>query len=62
MVLMSEDKVRELNLTPIARIAFNTVVGSEPRLMLTGPVDVWPKMVEKSGLDKNDNPDIFIAA
>lgn len=54
MVLMSEDRVRELNLKPLARIAFNTVIGSEPRLMLTGPVDVWPKMVAKSGLDKND--------
>ncbi len=54
IVLMSEEKVKELNLTPIARIAHCAVIGSEPRLILTGPVDVWPKMVEKSGLDKDD--------
>ena len=51
---MSEEKVKELNITPLARIAYNTVVGSDPRLMLTGPVEVWPKMKEASGLDKDD--------
>jgi acetyl-CoA acyltransferase len=54
LVLMSEEKVKELNITPLARIAYNTVVGSDPRLMLTGPVEVWPKMKEASGLDKDD--------
>ncbi len=54
LILMSGEKVKELNLTPIARIAHCAVVGSDPRLMLTGPVEVWPKMVEKSGLDKDD--------
>lgn len=54
LVLMSEDKMKSLNLTPLARVAFNAVTGSEPRLMLTGPVDVWPKMMAASGLNKED--------
>ena len=54
LVLMSEEKMKELNLTPIARIAHCAVTGSEPRLMLTGPVDIWPVMKKKSGLDKDD--------
>lgn len=40
LILMSEEKMNALNLYPLASIAFNTVVGSDPRLMLTGPVDV----------------------
>jgi len=58
IILMSEDKVRELNLTPMARIVANSVVGSDPELMLTGPIDVTPKILEKSGLTMNDI-DIF---
>ncbi len=58
IVLMSGEKVKELNLTPIARVAHCAVIGSNPRLMLTGPVEIWPKMVKKSGLDKDDI-DIF---
>ncbi|MDY6832000.1 MAG: thiolase family protein [Thermodesulfobacteriota bacterium] len=54
VILMSEQMVKKLNLFPLARIAFNAVVGSEPRLMLTGPVDVWPKMKAASGLDQDD--------
>ncbi len=54
LVLMSEKKMKQLGLDPLARIAHNTVTGSDPRLMLTGPVDVWPKMKAASGLDKDD--------
>lgn len=54
VVLMSEKKMKALKLKPIARIAYCCVIGSSPRLMLTGPVDVWPLMKKKSGLDKDD--------
>ncbi len=54
VILMSGEKVKELNLTPLARVAYSAVIGAEPRLMLTGPVDIWPKMKEVSGLDKDD--------
>jgi acetyl-CoA acetyltransferase family protein len=54
LILMSEQKMKALNLTPLARVAYNAVAASEPRLMLTGPVDVWPKMKAVSGLDHKD--------
>ncbi len=58
VVLMSGEKVKELNMTPLARIAANAVIGSDPVLMLTGPIDVTPKVLEKAGL-KMDDIDIF---
>jgi acetyl-CoA acetyltransferase family protein len=54
VILMSGEQMKALNLTPLSRVAYNTVVGSDPRLMLTGPVDVWPKMKAVSGLDHKD--------
>jgi acetyl-CoA acetyltransferase family protein len=54
VILMSEERMTTLNLTPLARVAYNAVTGSDPRLMLTGPVDVWPKMIAASGLDQDD--------
>ena len=58
VVLMSEDKVKELNLTPLVRIKANAVVGCDPVLMLTGPIYVTPKVLEKAGM-KVDDIDIF---
>lgn len=54
VVVMSEEKVRELNLKPIARIVANAVVGSDPILMLTGPLTATPKVLEKAGLTMDD--------
>ena len=58
VVLMSEEKVRELNITPLARIVDNTVVGTEPIMMLTGPIPATRKVLKKSGMKMNDI-DIF---
>jgi acetyl-CoA acetyltransferase family protein len=58
VVLMSEEKMKELNLTPLARIVANAVVGSDPVLMLTGPIEVTPKVLAKAGM-KIDDIDIF---
>lgn len=58
VVLMSEDKVKELNMKPLARIVANAVVGSDPILMLTGPIVATPKVLEKAGM-KMDDIDIF---
>ena len=58
VVLMSGEKVKELNLTPLARIVANAVVGSDPVLMLTGPLVATPKVLDKAGL-KMDDIDIF---
>lgn len=54
VVLMSEKRMRELKLEPKARIVANAVVGSDPRIMLTGPIDVTPKILGKAGLKMTD--------
>ncbi len=53
-ILMSEKKMNELNLHPIARIVASAVVGSDPKLMLTGPITATPKVLEKAGLSMDD--------
>ncbi len=58
VVVMSEAKVRELNLTPLARIVASAVIGSDPKLMLTGPIYATPKVLQKAGLTMADI-DIF---
>jgi acetyl-CoA acetyltransferase family protein len=58
IVLMSEQKMKELRMTPLARVVANATVGSDPVLMLTGPIVVTPKVLKKAGL-KMDDIDIF---
>jgi acetyl-CoA acetyltransferase family protein len=58
VVLVSEKRMNELRLEPMARIVANAVVGSDPRIMLTGPIFVTPKVLDKSGLKMQDI-DIF---
>jgi len=58
MLLMTEAKARELGLRPRARIVAQAVVGSEPVLMLTGPITATPKVLDKAGL-KLDDIDLF---
>ena len=58
VIVMSEEKVKELNLTPLARIRANAVVGCGIELMLTGPLYATPKVLDKGGLTMDDI-DIF---
>lgn len=58
VILMSEGKVKELNLTPLVRIKANAVVGCDIELMLTGPLYATPKVLEKASLAMDDI-DIF---
>jgi acetyl-CoA acetyltransferase family protein len=58
VILMSAEKVQQLKLTPIARIVANAAVGSDPSLMLTGPIPVTPMVLKKAGL-KMDDIDLF---
>ena len=41
-------------LKPRAKIRAFTNIGSEPAMMLTGPVDVTQKLFERSGMKKSD--------
>jgi acetyl-CoA acyltransferase len=58
VVLMSESSMKKLNLNPLARVVTSAVAGSDPKLMLTGPIYVTPKILDKAGLSMNDI-DIF---
>jgi len=58
VVLMSEEKMKELKLNPMARIVANAVIGSDPEIMLTGPIYATPKVLKKAGLSMEDI-DIF---
>ena len=58
VVLMSEKKMKELKLEPLARVVANAVIGSEPQIMLTGPIYATPKVLDRAGLKIGDI-DIF---
>ncbi len=54
VLLMSREKAEELGLKPIARIVARAVVGSDPTLMLTGPIDATRQVLEKANLSIED--------
>ncbi|PHR62115.1 MAG: acetyl-CoA C-acyltransferase [Robiginitomaculum sp.] len=54
LVLMSEEKAKSLNLKPRARIRAFTTVGSDPELMLTGPLTATSSVLKNAGLDISD--------
>lgn len=58
VMVMSGEKVKELGLKPLVRIVANAVVGSDPKLMLTGPITATPKVLSHAGLKMSDI-DIF---
>lgn len=54
VLLMSKEKADKLGVKPKARIITRTVVGSDPTLMLTGPIAATKKALDKAGLDIQD--------
>jgi acetyl-CoA acyltransferase len=54
VLIMSEDMVKELNLTPIARLVNFASAGVEPRIMGIGPVQAIPKALKQAGLQLKD--------
>lgn len=54
VLIMSEEMVKELNLTPIARLLNFASSGVEPRIMGIGPVKAIPKALKQAGLSLND--------
>ena len=54
VLLMTREKAEELGLKPKAKIIARTVVGSDPTLMLTGPIEATKKVLEKAGLTLDD--------
>lgn len=54
VLLMSREKADELGLKPKARIIARSVVGSDPTIMLTGPIEATRKVLAKAGLTIED--------
>ncbi len=54
VLLMSRDKADALRLKPKARIIARSVIGSDPTLMLTGPIEATRKVLTKAGLTIED--------
>ncbi|MCU1344649.1 MAG: putative acetyl-CoA acyltransferase [Acidimicrobiia bacterium] len=54
VLIMSEEKANQLGLRPRARFVSYAVVGSDPRLMLTGPIPATQKVLERAGLTIDD--------
>lgn len=54
VMLVSGRKVKELKLTPLARIVACVTVGSDPEYMLTGPIPATQKALKKAGLTADD--------
>ncbi|MDQ6884661.1 MAG: thiolase family protein [Candidatus Dormibacteraeota bacterium] len=54
VLVMSAEKARALGLKPRARIVAQAIVGSEPTIMLTGPIPATAKVLKKAGLQIKD--------
>ncbi|MEQ6376569.1 thiolase family protein [Bacillaceae bacterium S4-13-56] len=54
ILLMSKEKAQELGLKARFRVVARSVVGSDPTLMLTGPIPATEKVLKKAGLSIDD--------
>jgi len=54
VLLMTEEKAKALGLKPRARVVDTCLVGVDPVLMLTGPIDATQKLLDRTGLGIDD--------
>ncbi|HEY3716435.1 MAG TPA: acetyl-CoA C-acyltransferase [Jatrophihabitantaceae bacterium] len=54
VMLMSEEAVRRASCQPLARIVDTCLVGSDPVLMLTGPIDATRRLLDRNRLTIDD--------
>jgi acetyl-CoA C-acetyltransferase len=54
VLLATAERVAQLGLTPRARIKDSLLVGSDPELMLTGPIPATRALLERNGLTLDD--------
>jgi acetyl-CoA C-acetyltransferase len=54
LLVASESAVRTHGLTPVARVHAMSVVGSDPVLMLTGPIPATDSVLRRAGLTMDD--------
>ncbi len=58
LVVTTDEHARRLGVRPLARIAAACAVGSDPVLMLDGPIPATAKILKRAGLDL-DEIDVF---
>ena len=54
VLMMTADKAAALGLTPKARIVDTCLVGVDPVLMLTGPIDATVRLLDRNGMTMDD--------
>ena len=54
MLIMSEERARQLKLTPRARFVNFSLAGDNPRMMLTAPIPATQKVFARAGLSIDD--------
>ena len=54
LLIVSGSMMNELGLSPLARIHAMSVVGSDPELMLTGPIPATRQVLERAGMSLGD--------
>ncbi|MEN9822074.1 MAG: hypothetical protein RLZ04_500 [Actinomycetota bacterium] len=54
MLIMSEERARQLGLTPRARFVNFSLAGDNPRMMLTAPIPATQKVLQRAGLTIDD--------
>ena len=54
VMLMKKEKAEQLGLTPKATIVDTCLIGSDPRLMLTGPIGATQKLLADTGMGIDD--------
>jgi acetyl-CoA C-acetyltransferase len=54
VLLMSAERAKQLGLTPLARIVDTCLVGSDPELMLTGPIEATKHLFARTGMSISD--------
>jgi acetyl-CoA C-acetyltransferase len=54
VLLMTADKAAALGLTPRARVVDTCLVGTDPTLMLTGPIDATHRLLRRTGMTMDD--------
>jgi acetyl-CoA acyltransferase len=54
VLVVSENMLKRLNVTPRARFVSYAVAGVEPRIMGIGPIEAIPAALKRAGLNKND--------
>ena len=54
VLMMTAARAKDLGLTPRARVVDQCLVGVDPVLMLTGPIDATRRILERTGFTMND--------